>query len=194
MNLDCPEAEEIDQKHPGALDEIAEEITEHLWDRDRVSEAEEGEDGYVFVADIVQLNACNHAITGTFWLGDIEYSFEVECGDWNGWVWRQISADAPVPEINYQPTVWALQPLASLVSKAIEKRQGQFLVIKWDAIAAREPYKSMPGKYGYDRHFQPGLQVERYWKEKAAEGYFELVDKETADETRKRLLAEDANQ
>ncbi|WP_306150714.1 hypothetical protein [Roseovarius sp. MMSF_3281] len=194
MSIDCPEAEEIEQKHPGALDEIAEEITEHLWDRDRISEAEEGEDGYVFIADIVQMNACNHAFTGTFWLGGVEYSFGAENGDWNGWVWREISADKPVPEIDYKPTTWALQPIDSLISKAIEKGQGKFLVLKWDEIASREPYKSLPGKYGYDRHFQPGLKVERYWKNKAAEGRFKLVDQETADETRKRLLAKDANQ
>lgn len=185
--MDCAEANHIEEKYPGKLNDICEEIAEMLWDRARVSSLEEGEDGYVWVADIQDLNVCNQAITGTFWIDGTEYSFEAECGDWNGWVWRSISADAPVPTIEIHHTKWALEPNNELVGDALMKGEGKFLIAKWDALISREPCKSIPGSYSYDRHFQPGGSVETHWKDKAAKYGFVLVDQETANETRARL-------
>lgn len=185
--MDDPEAERLCAEYPEIMDAICEEITEQLWDKDRTCPLEEGEDGYVWISDIQAMNACNHALTGTFWVSGKEYSFEAESGDWNGWVWRSVAEGEPVPEIKIHHTVWALQPNDGLVSKAIEAGRGAFLIAKWDAFLQRPEYAKMPGKYGYDRHFAPGLKTERYWRDKAAEVGFVLVDDETAKETRKRL-------
>lgn len=182
--MDC---EEIENRHPGALDDISLEIAEHLWDRDRTSPLEEGEDGYVWVSDIQAQNATNHEVTGSFWLGGVEYSFRAECGDRNGWVWRFISADESIPDIEIHHTKWALAPNRDLVTQALSDGRGAFLIAKWEALIAREPCKSIPSKYSYDRHFQPGLMVESHWKGKAAEFGFVLVDEETAEEIRRRL-------
>lgn len=185
--MDCPTAVNLEARHPDVMEAILEGIGETIWDHDHTCSLEEGEDGYFWVSDIQAMNACNHAITGAFWVGGKEYSFEAESGDWNGWVWRSVSEDDAIPEIKIHQTVWALQPNEKLVSEAILKGQGKFLVAKWDAFLTRKEYAELPGKYGYDRHFAPGLKTEHYWKEKAGEVGFILVDKETADETRSRL-------
>lgn len=182
-------ADELDTKHPGMMEQICEEIAEQLWDRDRSSKLEEGEDGYVWIADIQAINQANHVLVGVFWLGGVEYSFEAESGDNNGWMWRSISADEPIPSIEIQHTKWALEPNSALVDKALRAGQGEFLVAKWDALSGREPYKSLPGKYAYDRFFQPGILIETHYRDLAAKVGFVLVDQQAADETRVRLLS-----
>jgi hypothetical protein len=191
--MDCPTAIDLETRFPGQMEAIAELITDMGWDEKVTSEAEEGEDGCVFLFDRVTLNACNHAMTGVFWLDGTEWAFEVESGDWNGWVWRSVSAEGPIPEIDYKPTVFALQPNSTIVAQAVMANQGKSLVAKWDAFLERPEFKDLPRKYMYDRHFAPGIKTERYWKDKAATVGFELVDKDTANETRKRLMLPDVN-
>jgi hypothetical protein len=157
--MDCAECEELDAAFPGMLDRIAEEITEQTWDRNRCCPAEAEHDGDVCVTDVQAINACNHVIVGSFWLGGVEYSFEAESGDRCGWVWRSISSDDPIPSIEIHHTKWALQPSREIIDKAVMTGTEKFLLAKWDALRFREPYVSMPSKYAYDRHFQPGLQL-----------------------------------
>lgn len=182
------EAERLESLYPELMEAIGCEIAEQIWDRDRFSEIEEGEDGYVFVFDVQAINACNHVIVGSFWAEGTEFAFEAESGDNNGFVWRMVSPDEPIPDIQIQQTVWALAPNDDLVRKAILSDQGAFLVAKWDAFLQRPEYAQIPGKYGYDRHFAPGLKTERFWKERAAKVGFILVSKEEAEEVRARLL------
>lgn len=62
-------AEGVEDKHPGGLETICEGRGEQLLDRDRTCALEQGEDGYVWISDVQAVNACNHALVGTFWLG-----------------------------------------------------------------------------------------------------------------------------
>lgn len=142
----------------------------------------------ITMLEIDRLDACNYRSSGILdWKGR-EYSFIVQDGNWNGTVlegWEE----AGVQEFEYhQPTVWALQPRRDLISDAIVHGKGPFLLMKWDAILKNRPeVAAIPGKYAYDRHFQPGGFVERHWTDAAAKHQFEIVTNEEADETRKRL-------
>ena len=151
----------------------------------------EGQDGSIYISEVVELNACNHAITGAFWFHKVKYSFEVQVGDWRGFEWQHLSDKTDIPVVSAPaPTIWALQPSPRLVSIALSAGTGSNLVSLWDATAAREPYVSIPGNYSYDRRVQPGEQVEKYWSKKAADGGFEIVSEEMAKETRRLLYGD----
>ena len=183
MNIDCKEADEIDGQFPGALNRIAEEICEHIWDESRVCPIEEGDDESVTVVDIQKQNATNQAIVGSFWLGGVEYAFEAESGDNFGWVWRTIAKDLPIPEIKIVQKVWALQPTSQLIREAVDNKRGPSLLKMWRLFKERPEVAELPGSYSYDRHFAPDGKTESYWKAKALSLGFVLVGKETADAT-----------
>ena len=91
-----------------------------------------------------------------------------------------------------KPTVYALQPEARLVDQAIQSGKGSFLLLKWDAVLRNLPeLAAIPGKYAYDRHFQPGIRVEDHWRKAAAKHHFVIVNEETAAETRRQLSAQE---
>lgn len=136
-----------------------------------------------------QINATGH---GTIWWKGNEYHFHLESGNWRGTVllgWEGEGDEYHEPK----PVIYVLQPRDDLIDDAIRAGKGPFLVWKWDALAGRSDIADIPRKYAYDSFFQPGLKVENYWREQAAKHKFVIVTKETADETRARLMKADQN-
>lgn len=173
--------------YPEKMELIQERITDIAYDLGGFENPEEGEDCHVYVAEIIDINVLNKLISGCFWLKDIEYSFLIECGDINGWLWRELSKDNPIPDIKYRPTKYVLQPNNDVVAKHIEKGTGKLLLQLWDVISSRPQFKKIPESYMYDKHFQPGGKIEKYWRDRAAEGKFIIVTEEEAEELKRRL-------
>lgn len=145
-------------------------------------------DSRVTILDRDQLDAINVRASGIIEVDGKEHWFIVEDGNWNGTVLHAWDHAGEQKFEYHRPTQWALQPQRHLIDQAIQNGKGPFLVIKWDAMLKnRKELAEIPGKYAYDRHFQPGGKVEAYWKDAAAKHLFDLVTKEEADETRKRL-------
>lgn len=183
--MDCPEIEKIEQ-HEGAgfVECVAQEITEMMWDRSRVSSVSEGDDGYVNITDMQMINACNHVAVGVFWVGGVEYSFEVESGDRSGFVWRSVSADNPIPEIKIEHTKWALFPTRDIIDAHIANGQAAFLLTKWGLFLERPDVVEICRSYAYDRMFQPGSKTETYWKARAASYGLHIGSEQTSNEVR----------
>lgn len=116
-----------------------------------------------------------------------EFRFIAESGNWNGFEFLDWEGDTNFEP--YQRTVWTLEPNASIVAKVASREQAKFLLAKWDGFMKRPNVAEISGKYAYDRMMQPGLKVERYWKNKAAEIGFVIVSEDQAKETRARLVA-----
>jgi len=171
------------------MDEISLDIGELYWDRDWISGIAEGEDGHVFISEIEMINATNYQISGAFWLGGKEYGFLVEMGDNNGFVWREITDEGPIPDARVERTRYALAPRSDIVQKHLQNGSSALLIGLWESFLEREQYKDLIGKYEYDRMFQPGSKIESHYRAKAAEVGFEIVSKEDADATRARLIA-----
>ncbi len=144
---------------------------------------------HVSILDRDRIDAINVRAEGILNFGGREFAFIVRDGNWDGTVlegWEEAGTQTfePTPR-----TEWALAPMPSLVSDAIAKGQGPFLVEKWDIFIQRPAIARITGSYAYDRMVQPGLKVEQYWKAEAEKHQFVITDKENADEIRARLLA-----
>lgn len=142
----------------------------------------------ITILDRDRMDAINVRASGILdWEGR-EYSFIVQDGNWSGTVLEAWEEAGDQKFEYHQPTVWALQPRRDLISDAIANGKGPFLLMKWDAVLKNRPeVAAIPGKYAYDRHFQPGGFVENHWNDAAAKHQFEIVTKDEVDETRKRL-------
>lgn len=161
-------------------------------DRDEVmtmiAEAAHNDDAhpdFISILDRDRIDAINVRANGILtWKGQ-EFRFIVEDGNWNGTTledWEGDTEFKPLPR-----TEWTLQPLPTLITDAILSGKGPFLIQKWDIFLSRSDVAEIPRKYSYDRTFAPGIVTETYWREQAAKHKMELVSKETADETRRRL-------
>ena len=155
-----------------------------MWSGNRECEIAEGDDGHISIAEIEAINACNHVAVGVFWRGGVEYAFEVESGNNAGFVWRSISQDGPIPEIQITHTKWALAPRADVVEKHVQKGSQTQLLTLWDVFLERPDVAAILTKYAYDRHFQPGSKVESYWRGQADNVGMVLVPQEEADSVR----------
>ncbi|MFT0533988.1 hypothetical protein ACMHYJ_14340 [Castellaniella hirudinis] len=147
----------------------------------------EGQHGCVHILGQDRLDAINVRAQGIVTVEGREYWFVVEDGNWNGttlegWEHSGVQTFGPLPR-----TQWALAPRPDLVSDAIAAGRGPFLVAKWDAFLSRKDVAEIPGKYTYDRMMQPGLLIERHYREAAAKYGFVIVGQEQADEIRARL-------
>lgn len=133
-------------------------------------------------------DAINVQVSGIIKINDEEYSFQLASGNRNGTELLDWNGNRTfVPHV---PTRYALQPKRQLVLDAIEKENGPFLVVKWDAMLKNHrKIAEIPDKYTYDKRFQPGTLIERHYQAEAAKHHFEIVTEETAAETRKKLLA-----
>lgn len=142
----------------------------------------------ITILDRDRMDAINVRASGILDFEGREYWFIVRDGNWDGTVlegWEDAGVQTFEP---HEPIRWALQPRRDLIGDAIAHGKGPFLLLKWDAILKNHSeVAAIPGKYAYDRHFQPGGFVEKHWKDAAAKHQFEIVTKEEADETRKRL-------
>lgn len=134
-------------------------IADAQWDKDNAAKY-----GVVFL-DIHQHNACNHTLSGTIDVDGVVHGFIIESGDWNGTVvhgWGDpedvgcyLPGEPPEPR-TFVPTNRFL----------FTERPEMFRVYAY--WRTQEWFRDMERSYNYDRHFQPGGQVETYYKEKAA--------------------------
>ncbi len=144
-------------------------------------------DDRVTILERDRIDAINVRVHGIVEVNSQEYRFILQDGNWNGTILEDWDGDK-----EFEPTprmIWALQPAADLVDRAILDGKGPFLVLKWDAILKRAEVASIPGKYAYDRMVQPGGKIETHYREQAAKHRLVLVSKEEAEATRKRLQA-----
>jgi hypothetical protein len=167
------------------------DIPEHI--RDEIMYAIAGtasgweEDSRVTILDRDRMDAINVRASGIIEVNGNEYWFIVEDGNWNGTVLHAWDYAGEQKFEYHQPTQWTLQPQRHLIDRAIVSGKGPFLLAKWDIMAARPEIAEIVRSYAYDRYVQPGCVTEDHWRDKAAKHHFEIVDRETADETRKRL-------
>ena len=93
-------------------------------------------------------------MTGVFWWGGIEYSFECSSGDWNGFSWDFLSADAPVPEMDYRPTMFTIIPANTTcfgIDDPVERaKAAKHLLTIWDIFLEKDSVKEMIRNYMYD--------------------------------------------
>lgn len=132
-----------------------------------------------------RLDSINVKAHGIIEVDGEEYTFIVRDGNWDGTVleaWNEDKTFEPFHRIQ-----WSLQPRRDIIARAIVEGRGLFLIAKWDALLSKPDVSEIVGKYTYDRMMQPGNLIEGHYREKAAAAGFEIVSKETADETRVRL-------
>lgn len=133
------------------------------------------------------INACNVRVSGTIQIGDTEHWFILESGDRAGTVIRAWDNAGDQKFEYHEPTRWALAPKPATIDNAILAGKGPFLIMKWDAIAARPDASDLVRSYAYDRHFQPGGQIEKHYRDKADKLGFQIITEEYAQDIRKRL-------
>jgi hypothetical protein len=125
--------------------------------------------------DIHEHNACNHTMTGIVVVDGVDYGFVMESGDWNGTVVKEY---APAEECSQvytyeppQPTRFKLVPKNYDELKAFHPKK-LAIAMKW----IQQPHIQQKLKdYHYDRHFQPGLQIENHYKDWAKSLKMEFV-------------------
>lgn len=181
-DLEAPLIEKHGEK---AVEAVCETISEMMWERE-TSHGEEGADGSVWISDQQMINACNHIATGSFWLGGAEYAFEVENGNNNGFMFRHLSEDGPIPDIEIHHTVWDVEPLDTPICDT--KQKARFFLAKFDLLRKRDDVREIIRAYSYDRTFQPGAQIESHYRDKAARLGFRLTSKECADDWRSAFV------
>lgn len=133
--------------------EALERIAEAHWNRQNA-------DG-VIITDTYQHNACNHTVTGTVDIDGQVFGFVIEMGDWNGTVVNQWGD--PDDIVAYEPP--KIEPLTFLPEDPhlLRKRPDMFKVY---AIWRKEEwFKEKERAYNYDRHFQPGIAIEKHYRE-----------------------------
>jgi hypothetical protein len=118
----------------------------------------------VTITNIHRHNAINMTFEGVLLHDGIEFSFVIDDGDWNGTEVREFTTHDLAPYEPPQPTRYTLVPTDGNLK---ENRPAMYeAYLRW----TREPwFQELLRAYHYDRHFQPGLVVERHYREKAAE-------------------------
>lgn len=164
-------------------DHLREDVMTMLAESSHIADAHD----CITILDRDEIDAINCRAHGIIEIEGIEYTFQIEDGNWNGTVLLDWNGDRAFE--HHVPTKWALQPSAALVGDALANDRGKFLVAKWDAMLARDEIASIPGNYSYDRRFAPGLKTEAHYRESAAKHHFVIVAEDQAAETRKALSA-----
>jgi hypothetical protein len=169
------------------ITDLSERVSEMCWDEDMTCGFEEGEDGYVWIHDRAKQDVINMTASGCFWAGGIEYAFEVDNGNNNGFVWRSVDAEGAIKDLDRSVTQYTLAPNRTAISNHIENGSGPGLIKLWDAFMERPELAEIPGKYAYDKFFQPGGAVKNYWEAKADKAGMVITTVEDAAEIRARL-------
>lgn len=160
-----------------------------------LSEVVSGYDGYhdeITLLDRYASDAINHTGHGIIKWKDVEYTFNLESGNYRGTVlleWEGVGREYEEPK----PIQYALQPIGSLINQAILTGQGPFLVFKWEAVIKNLNLEKTLREYLYDRHFQPGAKISNHYRAIFAKHQVEVVEQEEADATRARLMAASEN-
>ena len=188
MTIDCAELSTLEASMGTEfVTGLSMDVSEMMWADRRYSDGEEGEDGFISILDIEMIDVCNHVAVGSFWAKGVEYAFEVENGNNNGFVWRSISADGPIPDIVIEHTSWALAPKPEVIEGHLERNTPESLLILWDAFLKRPEVADLCRSYSYDRMFQPGVVVEDHYRKKASKMGFVILPQEHVDEVRANL-------
>lgn len=156
----------------------------------QISEAShrgEGRHGNVYILEETKHNVINVTVSGIFTLGDKEFWFLLDDGDWNGTFLRGWEEAGQQKLEESPPTQWALVPTHNIIADALAAERGNILLQVWEAFLLCKEIAEIPGKYAYDKFFAPGGKTENYWRDRAAKYKLELTSQEHADEVRKRL-------
>ena len=116
--------------------------------------------------DIYQHNACNHTLSVTIEENGTVYGFVIDNGDWNGtvvvsWGLEDDVASYKHPEPGEQLTFVQINPCLRT------ERPEMWQVYLW--WRDQSWFKEKNRNYLYDRHFQPGVQIEKHYREWAAQ-------------------------
>lgn len=187
-------AEALEKADPSTYEDVLEEIIQVAHTRDYQG-VPEGKDGHVRIDQTITRDAANHTYTGNFQLGGRVFAFVVDMGDRAGTEFQELRESDEAPEIDLaemMPVPLSLAPRADIIA-GHAGREAQ-LLSKWDGIASREPYASLPRKYSYDRSVQPGVVVESFYRGLADRAGFVIVPQAEAEAIRAKLEAPEAEE
>lgn len=123
----------------------------------------------IYISDVHQHNACNHTVTGILNHDGKEFCFIIESGDWNGTVVRHFGEELrhfePPP-----PPIYDMVPINPNLEK--ERPEMYRVYLAWKKL---DWFQELLRNYAYDRHFQPGVKIEGYYKNKALEKGLRIV-------------------
>jgi hypothetical protein len=110
-------------------------------------------------------NSANHTYSGVFIYKGIEYGFVIDSGDWNGTVVRSWGAGEVY---NYQPPEPVLYTFIPHIKPSDTPEQIKRKWLIHSHWKNEEWFLEKERGYNYDRHFQPGLVTEKYYREWAS--------------------------
>jgi hypothetical protein len=146
-------------------EEIIERIGEAHWSKD---EARYG----VHFTDIVEHDVINHTLAGTVDWNGVSHGFVVDNGNWNGFVVRKFGLADDVEIYNLErpePCQLTFIPKDRFLK---QKNPAMYkLYLYW---REQSWFKDKVSAYHYDRHFQPGGQVEKHYREWAEKKGMEI--------------------
>ncbi len=131
---------------------------------ERIYEAAWNKDGCpgVVLRDTYTINACNHIYSGTIEIGGEKFGFIYESGDNRG---SYVHAWGDPDEVGtYDPGPRPEQPTFVPIKAGVEN----ITPLEYAAyMQSREwpIFKKKIGEYLYDRHFQPGIAIERHYED-----------------------------
>ncbi len=157
---------DIDKMESALLKEPTESELERIFDAfnyecDSCTETMEEFVKGVQIIGIYKHNACNYTIIGEIDVNGILYGFTIENGDWNGTAIRFWGNPEDRPTyIPLEPVRWSFVPINSFLKT--ENSQKYEIYLNW---RKQEWFKEMERNYNYDRFFQPGYKVEKYYSD-----------------------------
>jgi hypothetical protein len=119
----------------------------------------------VHFTDVVEHDVINHTLAGTVdWNGE-SYGFVVDNGNWNGFVVKKfgLAEDTNISVEQPEPCRLTFVPKDRFLKQTNPAMYGVYL--HW---REQSWFKEKVSAYLYDRHFQPGNQVENYYRTWAA--------------------------
>ncbi len=132
-------------------------------------------------------NVINVTVEGIVTYKDVEYTFHLDDGDWNGTQlrgWDGLGTDWE----EYVPEPLAIEPHKELVWKALSPGGNpKHLLTIWKIFEEREDVNKILRNYAYDRFFQPGGKIEGHYKEQFDRMRIRISTKADAEVTRRRL-------
>lgn len=140
-------------------DEVLERIADAHWNQKHAASY-----GVKFF-DIYQHNACNHTLSGNIDVDGKEYGFIIESGDRNGTVVHAWGDPEDVGVFEHPKPEEPLTFVPKDRMLAFNNPNMFNVYLSW-----REEgwFKEKERNYAYDRHFQPGGKIEKYYREWAA--------------------------
>jgi hypothetical protein len=114
----------------------------------------------VHFSDIHTHNACNHTLSGTVDVDGVIYGFVIDSGNNAGTVVREWGPADDVGVYEPGPPVrWTLVPKNPNLKETSPALWSVYLAWQKESWFAK-----MISDYSYDRHFQPGCQIENHYR------------------------------